>query len=177
MTQLTVTNQQELELAINDNVHAEVLLKGDSFTLPKSDKIHAFTFIGVKPQTTVFLSGTMSKSNKYDPKEHRVTDYKPPMVNQFNTVFSAKCENLTVTAQKKIELYFQTEDELAQWKNVRFDKKVIDIVIFEDEINSSEKKERMYEIEQGLNEIGELTIEFIENIQNDFSELIKIFRP
>ena len=114
MKQLTVTNQQELDTTINERVCTEILLDGEYFTLPTSDKIHALTFVGTKPQTTILLTGTQARSRKYDPKEHKVPDYKPEMVNQFDTVFSAKCKNLNVTAAVKIELYFQLNDEFKQ---------------------------------------------------------------
>jgi hypothetical protein len=176
MKHLKVTNQQELDIAINESVHEEILLDGDYFTLPTSDKIHALTFVGENPQTIVFLTGTRNKSNKYDPKEHRISDYEPQMVSQFDTVFSAKCKNLTITSEQKIELYFQTEEELQQWEDVTFDNKKIDIVIFVDEMDSAQSKDKAEDIEEGLKEISEMTVEFLEDVQESFTDLIKVFK-
>lgn len=176
MKQIIVTNQQELDIVIDESVHAEILLVGEYFTLPTSDKIHALTFVGVNPKTIVFLTGIQSKSKEYDPREHKVSGYKPLMVNQFDTVFSAKCKNLTITAESEIELYFQTNEDFDQWENVTFDKNKINIVIFEDKINSFEAKERAFEIEEGFKGIGEMTVEFLEDIQDSFTDLIKVFK-
>lgn len=176
MKQLTVTNQQELDIAIKENVCIEILLDGEYFTLPTSDKIHALTFVGAKPHTTLFLTGTQAKSKKYDPKEHKVSDYESEMVNQFDTVFSAKCKNLNVTATSEIELYFQISDSFEQWENVTFDKDKIHIVILEDELSSFQEKEKAFEIEEELKEIGEMTVEFLEDIQSSFADLIKVFK-
>jgi len=176
MNKIIVTNQQELDIAISESVCVEILLDGERFTLPSSNKIHDLTFIGVNPQTRVFLTGTFTKSKKYDPRENKVPGHKPQMVNQFDTVFSTKCQNLMVTAEAEIELYFQTKEELEQWRNITIDYNKFDVVIFEDEINSFESKEREFEIDEVIREVGEMTVELLEDIQDSFTDLIKCFK-
>ncbi len=170
MKKLTVTNQEELDAAISEAVFTKIILDGCKFVLLVSAKMHDLEFVGKQPNTMVFLTGVQTHSLTEELNGYSDSQNEMRMVNQFNTVFSATCKNLTVTSENKLELYFQTEDEFKAWENVEIDENKINAVIFTEEIDKSldTGPKTLAELKNDLNEI---TIDFLEGVKQDCSDL------
>ncbi len=167
MNKFTATNQQELDVLVEEQVFAQVLLHGAEFVLPTSDKITKMTFIGVNPGTRVVLTSSKDLSQKIN-----IDDDGLGEVDQFNTTLALICQNVYVTANKSIELSFTSQSELDEWTGVTFDSDNIDIVIWRDELDDAMDAAKNGEAEvkqaivDGLNELCEST-------SNDLAELGK----
>ncbi|OUS31292.1 hypothetical protein A9Q98_03195 [Thalassotalea sp. 42_200_T64] len=170
MNTFTATNQQELDVLVEEQVFAQVLLDGAEFVLPTSDKITKMVFIGVNPGTRVVLTSSKDLSQKIN-----IDDDGLDEVDQFNTTLALICQNVYVTADIPIELSFTSQSELDEWTGVTFDSDNIEIVIWRDELDDAmdPTKNGEAEIKQsladGLNELCESTSE-------DLAELGKTMR-
>ncbi len=158
MNTFTATNQQELDVLIEEQVFAQVLLDGAEFVLPTADKITKMTFVGFNPGTRVDLTASKDLSQKIN-----IDDDGSDEVDQFNTTLAVICQNVYVTADKPIELSFTSQSELDEWTGVTFDSDNIEIVIWRDELDCAMDESNRSEAEvkqalvDGLNELCEST--------------------
>lgn len=129
MTTYTVYSQSALEQVIRHNHNITIVLEGDSFVLPKADKLFGISLVGSRPLTKLYLTGTMgySYAKRVDPANENV--------NQFLASGAIdSVSNLVVTSKENIELTFENWDEASGWEGAVIDKTRVKVTCIEEKI-------------------------------------------